>query len=116
MLAAPSVAAAVRQGRARHPVAPVQQPDIRYVVRPVVRDSLVELDVTMRFTRGSSGQTRLHLPAGRFGVPDMHRFVRDLEVDAGAATSVVTRDSINPDRTRAEHRAFNSVILAPSFH
>ncbi|MGH7699155.1 MAG: hypothetical protein ACREMJ_01330 [Gemmatimonadales bacterium] len=74
--------------------ATVQGTAIRYVVRPVVHRSLLELDVTVSFAGEPSGRTPLLMPSDRFGVPRMYRFVRQLEVSAGAVTSQSAGDSV----------------------
>ncbi|MGH7531455.1 MAG: hypothetical protein ACREMN_13825 [Gemmatimonadales bacterium] len=77
----------VAAGGVLAPVLGAQDPaPIRYVVRPVARDSLVELAITLRVSGDPSGRTRVRLPADRFGVRDMHRFVRGVEVGGGTAS------------------------------
>ena len=74
--------------------ATVQAPDIRYVVRPVVRDALVELDITVSFTGEASGRTAVRMPSDRFGAANMHRFIREIEVSTDAVTRQVAGDSV----------------------
>ncbi|MGH7539823.1 MAG: hypothetical protein ACRELC_02370, partial [Gemmatimonadota bacterium] len=74
--------------------APVQGQTLRYVVEPSARAAGMDLRVTMTFPGESSGRTRVVLPRDRFGVPDMHRFVRDVEVVAGGARAPIREDSV----------------------
>ena len=78
---------ALKSHLAAQPASAAQDPAIRYVVRPVVHGSLLALDVTVSFTGEASGRTELRMPSDRFGVPPMHRFIRDLELNAGRGPS-----------------------------
>lgn len=57
---------------------------VAYVVQPVRTDSLIHLRVEMEFRGEADGATRLSLPRDRFGVSEMRRWVRGLEVEGSA--------------------------------
>jgi len=80
---------------------------VRYTVEPVQTNSLIHLRVEMAFSAEANSETRLALPEDRFGVGEMHRWIRNLEAEGGAD---LTR--IEGGRYRVRHRPNNEVRLS----
>jgi hypothetical protein len=67
--------------------------DVRYRLKPVVRDGLTELHVTMSFVGSRAGCTIVALPNDRFGVPAMYRFASDIAPSSPSISITRSDDS-----------------------
>lgn len=79
----------------------------RYTVEPVRTDSLIHLRVEMAFPGEADGETRLALPSDRFGVDEMHRWIRNLEPQGSADLA-----PIDGGRYRVRHGPGEDVRLS----
>lgn len=73
-------------------------PLVRYRIRPMRTDSLILLEITTNFPGDSDGRTRFALPDDRFGVQEMHQWIRDVQAGAGAVL-----EEVEPGVHRVHH-------------
>lgn len=58
---------------------------LSYTIRPAPADGLTELHITLQFRGEADGETLLHLPADRYGTPNMHEAVTSVTAEGDAS-------------------------------